>query len=333
MRLGELRNILDLVAYEDDTIKYDVENRYDGKRFFVKNFSNLIEALTQLSKQSWVKDDTSIVKELNKEYGGDSKTIEISPEQHNSLSTLINSLNTRLPVFYGLINTIVDEQDEQIVNIKLPVKNIKDLDSLNEFNKELQEVFKLVVKHHGFGGDIKFEGLDVGTSWYKILIVGHLFVYPAFIESINIAHELISLRKEWYESENTRIDVEIKEQKLATDITDADIVAYVDEKIDKKLEKKVESLLKETLDKEETKEETISSIKKGIKKAISLIEKGTEFHVSLNPPKYVLENNGGYSIDYKQMRRLIEETNKEKNAPKLIEDNYSEKAEDDKTQQ
>jgi hypothetical protein len=331
MRLGELRNIVDQATSNDNTLVYNTENLYEGKRFRVTSYSELWHALHELSKQEWGKADAAVLKELEKQYGTSASAIEISPEQHNRLNDLVNDINRSLPVFYGIIDTVVDEQDEQIVNVKLPVESIADLSELNKFNKELQEVFNLIVKYKGLNGDIKFNGIDIGTSWYKILIVGCPLVYSAFMGSIDIARELIQLRKEWYESEDIRIEVEIKEKITADQITGKQIEAYINEKITKKLEKKVKGLIHE-LPSEETQQnqEMETSISKGIQKAIKLIEQGTEFHPSLNPPEYIEEDKQGiYHIDYDQVRRLIEEKRKQEAQPKQVEHKPSQRDGDD----
>lgn len=320
MRLGELRNIVDLATSEDNKLIYDIESLYEGKRFRVKDYADLFQALTELSNQSWVKADVTILSELRKTHNSRAKSIEISPEQHNRLSALINDVNNSLPIFYGIIDTVVDTQDEQIVNVKLPVESISDLTELSKFNKELQEVFTLIVKYKGMNGDIKFDGIDIGTSWYKILVLGGPLVYSTFMGSIDIARELIQLRKEWYQSEDIRIEVEIKENKLSKDVTQKDVESYVDTKIDKKLEKKVQTLLEELPIKEsQNQHEMQSSISKGIKKAIKLIEEGAEFHPSLNAPEYVEEpSRGVYRIDYEQVRQILQEKKEEDARPKMI---------------
>ena len=218
MRLGELKKILDKATDDNWILVFDVEDLYGGQRFKIKGFSDLITALNQLIKLSWVekfddeeKNNFKFIESYYNTYR-QYQTLETSPEQKNILNTIINNINTQLPLFCSILDSLVEEQDEQIINIKLPLDVTKDFAALNKFNKKLEDVFHVLIKHKGLGGDIKFKGFDIGSAWYQISITDGMTVYLAFMGILSLAHKVIKMRKEWYESEN--IKHHIQTQKI-----------------------------------------------------------------------------------------------------------------------
>lgn len=326
MRLGELKNIINQALSDQNTLEYKVENLYEGKRYRIKEFSGLRRALNELVKQNWVNIDYSILKELSIENSNNLDAVEISPDQHNKLGALINGINKSLPIFMGILDSMVEDQDESTVNIKLPVNSIDDFKALSDFNTEVQKVFNLIVKYKGLGGEIKFIGLDVGSHWYKVLILGGPLVYPTFMGILNIAHRAIQLRKEWYASEDIRLTAKIRQEDLNNkqDLKEEDFKDYINTMIEKKIENMVDELVKDLPDNNDKTplNERKNSFSKGIKQIIDLIGKGTEFHPSLNIPEYIKKGESGrYDIDYEKVRTIVEEKREIQNEPKQIEEN------------
>jgi hypothetical protein len=330
MRLGKLKNILDAAIDQNQQLIFDVENLYDGKRFLVKNYDSLMYALKSLKSQPWVNADKKVIASLAKKYDFFKyDSIEISPDEYSQLSNLISIINKSLPQFYGILTVLVHEQDAQVVNILIPEKSIQDFDALNKFNKDLQDVFDLIVKYKGLNGDIEFQGFDVGTSWYTVLIVGGHLVYLSFLGAINIAEKMIHLRKGWYESEHIKWSVEIVKEQLnpterQADLSDDDINKHVESLVEKALSKEVSELISKLPEINGNENEMHSSICKGVKKIIPLLEKGTEFYPSLNPPEYIKQGSEyGFKIDYRKLKVLLENTEQEKleSETKQIEDN------------
>ena len=62
--------------------------------------------------------------------------------------------------------------------------------------------------------------------------------------------------------------------------------------------------LMKNLDIEENNHEVEGKIVKTVEMLEKQMEQGTEFHLSLNPPTFVQEQNGKISINYEQIRAL-----------------------------
>lgn len=333
MRLGELKNIIDQAVSDQNTIIFSSENLYEGKRFRVKGYADLIDAVEHLVNQPWVKADKKIVQELMSRHGKLHEEIEVSPDEHNRLNALVNDINKSLPVFYGILETVTPEQDEQVVNVKIPEDYTVDLEKLSSFNKELQDVFKLVVLHKGLRGDeVRFQGFDIGTSWYQMLIVGAPIAYYGFMGIIEIAEKLIHARKAWYESEEMRLSYEVKKQEMDDKKAKAfTMEEHIKPMLELKAQQSIDALIEKMGDEAPNSATEMSShLLKGLQKIIALMEKGTEFHPSLNTPEFIdTEGNAAsFHVDYDRLKKHLE-ASKQKEEPKQLENQSSATTEED----
>ena len=331
MRLGVLKKIIDEAKDDNFQLRFEAENVFSGHFYHIREYSTLITALEALADQPWLKTNTEILKDITEEYGKTATEVHISEEHFGELSQIVNEINQTLPVFYGILATLVDKQDEHIVNIKIPADSISDLDDLSQFNKELEEVFKFIVKHKGLGGDIEFKGFDTGSFWYEILITGGPIVYFALMGVIKIAKEMLQLQKAWYKNQEIRLSLEAKKRKQAEEgkpskpVTDDEIKHHVNEMVEIKIEEQVAQLIANLSESPNSSEEMKISITMGLHKLIALIEKGTEIHPSLNPPKFIKQDDEQrFEIDYERLKKIL--AKKEK--PPQIE-NKSDKDEAD----
>lgn len=312
MRLGELKNIIDdaidkdSIDEDDASLDFQSEGLYGDAVYRVHEYNRLIIAIEELIKQSWVNADTDIVRELIKKYGKKRSSVELSPEEYNPLAKVVKNINQHLPIFYSALESFVQEQEEQVVNIKIPPKYLENFDELNKFNRELQEIFKLILLHKGLGGGIKIAGFDAGTSWYSVVITGAPLVYFGFMGATDIAINLIKLRAEWYKSEEVRLMYESRKKQSKEKSDEKSVI------IEGMFEEKKQELLGDLIDKvgdssQNSKRELAISLDKGLDKIIVLIEEGAKFHPSLTPPKYIKKGEGSsFALDYDKIPQQIE---------------------------
>jgi hypothetical protein len=327
MRLGELKRLIDLVINESNQIVLETESLYEGKRFLIKGYSNLIRSLDSLQAQPWLTAEAKIVNELINRAGKKLEYLEVSPEEHSQIKNFVNNINKQLPLFYGILSQMVSEQENTVLNIKIPTREIKELNDFTEFNEELSSILDLIVKYKGLNGDYSFKGIDKGSTWYELLILGGPLVYPTLLGIIDIANRLIELRTKWYESEDVRLSVEAKKKENNSKENIEELIeTHIHMLVEIKMEKLVEELLENLDELPNQQGEMRNSIIAGLRKMIALIEKGAEFQPSLNPPDYIKNiSDKLYEIDYGQLKKSIEQQNQ----PEKLEHQPSEDEQDD----
>ena len=302
MRLGELKNKLDYVIDEEThRIVLDVESLYGNQAYQIKNFISLSDALTALGAQEWNNFDSQAFEEIKSKY--DMKdVVTISSQEYNLLKRYIDNINTKLPLFYSILEMMVNKQNEQIINIKLPEKEDFSLNNLSEINTRLDKLFKEI----NIDGTYTFKGFDIGTSWYEILIVGTL-TYKFLISALKIAQEFFKAEKLFYESGEARMNYKaalLQLKKQEEKIDDKQVKEYAKSVIKVRIEQKIEEIVKELPRNGQTEQEAISKMTKAVTAIETELNNGLEFHLSLNPPKYAEEDSGNISINYNMLREI-----------------------------
>lgn len=327
MRLGEIKNILDRATDKNHHLFYSPASLYEGQRFLIEDLVEFSLAIKVLCDQPWVTADADYVKKVLG-FGEGKDELEVSPEDHQKVTELVAAINLQLPVYYGILLHMVSPQEEQVINVKLPDSSVENLTKLNEINDTLEDVFKLIVKHKGLRGDVRFLGFDVGTSWYEFLIFGGPIVYPALLGVLDLAKRSIALRTEWHKSEDIRLAAEIKKEELqalkddgaggeSANPSTLDLETFIDAMVMRRTEAGLKALIDKLPEELNSKEEMQNSIMAGLSKVVQLMEDGAEFHPSLNPPKYLRGAAEDLSVDYEVLKKQIEEQNK--SAPAQIE--------------
>ena len=312
MRLGEIKNILDKIV-ENDKIVIDSEAKYNNQAYSIFNFKDLLEGLEILKKQEWNSWDYNFLDEYYESINKNSSNIIVSTQKYNLLNQYINNLNTKFPIFYQMLSSFVEPQEEYLINIKMP--NDLSLDKLSNINKELNTLFKEI----NADAEFKFAGFDIGTNWYKILVIGSI-TYNLFLGGIDIGTKLFQMRTEFYKSE-------IEKQHYLASLKDnetyneKDFKEYIEKFIKLQIASQVDNIVSRINIKNNNENEIKGKLLKASEKIAEQLENGIEFHLSLNPPEYVSESdNGSFEIDYEEIRKIQEEQNK----PKEITDKSKE---------
>ena len=311
MRANELKIIIDRAIDESKMLVFSPEGLYGGNRFSLEGCGDFIAALEQLIKQPWIvgvdKRAQQLIDRYNKRQS--IRDIEISPEEHDVFYNLVQIINQHMHVFYGTLESVTQEQEQDFVNIKIPQEYTQSIEDLSQFNKGLQEILKLIVSHKGFRGDVSFVGFDSGTKWYVIKISLPIALF-GFMVSVQIAHEMIATRKTWFESERARIAYEMTKRKAESSKGEKKPPTpqeYVDEAVEIQKEEKIDELIERVKDEISNNEpEMRNSLSAGIDKLVDLMEKGTEFHPSLNPPEFIEQDERGvFQLDYERLQKFL----------------------------
>lgn len=306
MRLGEIKQKIDKVRNASGFLEILSEN-FSNLFYQVKNYDSLIEILRILSKYNWSEIKNSDIDVLLVNHPENSNTV-FSSEDFNLLAILVDRVNSKLPFYYSILETMVTTQDQYLINIKLP-NSIQTLGELTSFNQRIEKIFK----KFQIDGQFEFRQFDKGTSWYEIQIIGVL-TYNYFLASLKIAQEYLKTKNEYFKSKEAKISYETYKK------TDNNLTLEVFQKewletfIREEIKTVVEEKIKETNG--DTKESLHTKLVIATTDLVRELGEGTEFHLSLNPPDFATEQAGQLIIDYKKNKALKSEQEIKKIEPK-----------------
>lgn len=325
MRIGEIRNIIRAVTDENGLILINADPIYGGQAYAVRNFKALVDAINIIANQSWNEFDFSPLKLVFDKYTKDRKHIpkgvDMELADYNVLSTYVETVNTKMPTYVSVVWSLAQDQDPQVINIKIPEK-YKTINNLTEFNNRLEKLFKII----DIDGDgAVFKGFDKGSDWYVVCLAGSE-TYHAFLASLELAQQFFTTKIEYYKSKKARLDYEaalaIQPDGKATN-TDTGFEQFKEKRMDLELEEEAKKVVEDiTQPNGREHSELVTQVIKEVKGLINEMGEGVEFHLSLNPPGYATEEGGLLSIDYKkiaehnQEQKRLEEESKQLEAPK-----------------
>ncbi len=303
MRIGEIKNIIGRAMAPDHTILMDSEGIYGGQAFNVNNFVEITDALQVLSNQKWNDSDISQVLAIIDRHLPIQNPLILTSEEFVQINTYLSLLNPKLPLFYSMLESLSEVQNELTINIKLP-EGINSFAKLNETNKNLDDVLKLF----NVDGKFEFKGFDIGTEWYETIATG-IFSYSYLLACLNIVHKVFEIRTEYFKSESARIAYEASVKQQET--TEQGFKLYEEEYVSIFINKEINKAIDEIGKNGQTKQELQSHLVNGTNKLIQQLEAGVEFHLSLNPPSFAEENKESILINYKKIREIIPKKSEE----------------------
>jgi len=299
MRIGRFNQIINAAVDGNNELQTNGTPKHGGQVFVIEKFSakaRLILALQDMKLlPSSISESTISIFSDNQKLD----ILELEASQHTEVVSLFTQVNARLPVYSDIAEKFSPDQQETVINVKLP-EGINSIDDLQGFNKRLDAIFK----KFNITGNFKIVGFDSGTEWYQIL-VDNSGLFGFVISAISLSLQAIDFRDSRKGSDDLRLakkaldaktpDNKVTEQKLLN--------GMVDEKINEDVEKTVDDL---GCPDNREKPETVAMIISAVKDLIKEIDRGTEFHLSLNPPDYAQENGMGMAIniDYKSIPKL-----------------------------
>lgn len=308
MRVGEIQKKLSSILNSSNQVVMDSIAIYGGQAYTIRNYGLIVDALEILAPQPWNTIDFNPVKSVIDEHGH-ARSAQLSVEEYTILETYISSLNQLLPIYVGVIESLTEEQDSQVINVMLP-DSIQTLAELATMNDKINDVFKLFKED----GEIVFEGFDKGTDWLILLLSGEI-TFPLFLGCLDAARKYCEVRESWYKSEKARIDYEAAAAAFEQKITEPSFEKYQENHLNNQLTSDVKKVLANLELNGRTKPERENKILAATKGLIEAMGEGVEFHLSLNPPEYATETQGNLEINYKKLQALREPKEKTKNLP------------------
>jgi len=311
MRIGEIKNIIGKVLNTQNVIQINNDPLYAGQAYRVDNFVEIMEAVDVLISQSWNVADHSQIDLLKSEHADLKNPTVLNVTQFNQLNSYISNINSQVPLFYSVLTSLTEDQDEKTINVLLPRK-INSLSELSALNERLNDILKLF----NVDGQFELKGFDVGSQWYIMLATGPM-TYAFIIACLKIAQEYFKARTEYFKSEEARISYETTLKDPEKD--DKGYEKYQIKWLQLFIEKEVSKIIDTIGQNGHTKPELQVKLVKATTKLVEELDEGTEFHLSLNPPDYAREESGRLEIDYRKIKAanpLLEEATKTIEAPK-----------------
>lgn len=295
MRLGEIKKIIERVINDKNVIQIKSTQQFGGQAVRVDNYSEIIKAIEILHEQVWNNAPFDNVKQVVEKYGSDTQSELLTAQEYTYLNQYISSVNAKLPLFYGILNTMVKPQDERIINIKLPDVANQTLENLSCINSELNTLLNTINVEGGY----EFRGFDIGTSWYEILIYGYS-TYKFLVLAIDLAQRYFDMRERYYKSKLAKLQYEAAKNEAPTK---EQLDEYIDKLVDLQIGQEIAESIS-NMGEDLNKPENLTKVAMTVKLLIKQMSKGTEFYLSLNPPKGIEETNGRITINYEEIRNL-----------------------------
>lgn len=301
MRIGRFNQIVNEATDANGELQTSGTPKHAGQVYVIKEFNVKAKLILVLQEMELLPANTPestlgiFTKNKNK------SVVEVEAAQHNEITNLFTQINTKLPVYLELAEQFSPDQEETVINVKLP-DDISSLAELQKFNKRLDTLFK----KFNVTGNFKVVGFDAGTEWYQILI-DNSGLFSLFISSVSLALQAIDFRDSRKDSDDLRLAKKaIDARDAENDITEQKLLnSMVDEKITEDSEKVVDEL---GYPDGRERPETLSMVIGAVKELVKEIDKGTEFHLSLNPPEYAKEDGSNsmpaITIDYSSIPKI-----------------------------
>ncbi len=303
MRIGDLYHRIKDATGEGEILGVEATPIYSGQAYRISNYGKLYQAISALLEcELLLVDMPQDVGEIL-ENNTNSKALELDSARYNTFVSFVQKVNTKLPIVMAVLFTFTPKQDEYTFNIKLP-SDLTRMKDISSFNNRILKIFQQ------FGiskNNVTVAGFSAGSKWYEIVLENAAWVAPFVISCIQLAFDIHKYKKEAKDSEDVKNNVTIINNYYVGDgekVTEKD---YIDNMAKEKINQGVE----ESLDKmgnpgNKEKKESVTMLVKATTELVKELDKGTEFHLSLDPPEYIREKEyGSFRIDYDSVPRQI----------------------------
>ena len=316
MRLREVKKKIEELG-SDGKITVSLKQSL-GNFFIISNSRKLFFLLQFLSEQEWNKTDfTQIQAIIDSTHALDNDEVMLDNTQYSHLNTYVNKVNEKLPIFFGIVDSLSDEQGEFDINIKLS-DEIKTVDDLNGLISEVKNLEKFANLD---GKNLEFSGFDIG-SWWITFSAGCGVVYGFIMACTKLAQEVLKTQEQYYKTKEAKIHYQmtLEDGKKATE---AGLKKYCGEYCENYLEQGAIEIAQGISKYNGASENEISEKAKNTTKSLlKIIGNGNEIHVSLNGNQIVGETeSGNIQINYEELKTFA---NEEKNTKQLDISNASE---------
>ena len=317
MRLREVKKKIEEFG-SDGKITVSLEQSL-GNFFIVSNSRKLFSLLQLLSEQKWNKTDFEQIQAIiDSSHALNNDEVMLDSTQYSYLNTYVNKVNEQLPIFFGIVDSLSDEQGEFDINIKLS-DGIKTVNDLNELTSEIKDLEKFATLD---GKKLEFSGFDVGSYWITFS-AGCAVVYGFIMACTKLAQEVLKTQEQYYKTKEAKIHYQMTLKK-GDKGTQAGLKDYCKEYCEKYLEQDAIEIAQGIGEYNGTSENEIGEkAKNAAKSLLKIIGSGNEIHVSLSSNQIIEETeNGSIQMNYEELKAFAneEKTTKQLNTASASED-------------
>ena len=292
MRLRDYQNKLKsvLADIENLAIKTETPNALILNEVTIKGLNNfnkgikLLQELKLFNKITADFNNSIFSNRIEDSFIIDNTKAKILQELRKQLIADINNLLI-------IIDSIIKDEDSNIINIKVP-ESVSSLSDLKEFINNL-DLMCCIFKE--FACDIKFKGVYSGSVWFALLIGIGTFAKPCINFLFDIADKALILRNKKLDGDRKLLEIEELKQNL--DMQQYENIynirklkneeEYTVLKVE--LAKKALDILNKTEQHIANKNEVLEKAKFSIEKMGELLDKGMEIQPAFNASEDVLQ--------------------------------------------
>lgn len=299
MRLREVKKKIEELG-SDGKITVSLR-RSLGNFFIISNSRKLFFLLQFLSEQEWNQTDFAQIQAIiDTAHALDNDEVMLDNAQYNHLNTYVNKVNEKLPIFFGIVDSLSDEQGEFDINVRLS-DEIKTVDDLNGLIFEIKNLEKFANLD---GKSLEFSGFDIG-SWWISFSAGCGVVYGFIMACTKLAQEVLKTQEQYYKTKEARIHYQmtLEDGKKATE---TGLKKYCEKYCENYLEQGAAEIAQGIGKYNGISENEISEkAKNATKSLLKIIGNGNEIHVSLNGNQIVGETeSGNIQMNYEELKTL-----------------------------
>jgi hypothetical protein len=304
MRLIEVKkNLKNLLA--GDTIQIQTEQQYSGSQTILKS-RDLFSVLEFLSGQPWNDADFAPIQAIiDKHAALNAQQITVDQTEYEQISSYVNHVNQRLPVFLGIVNAITKEQSPEDINIKLSAS----IDSPLKLEALLRDITELEKYSNIEGKGLKFSGFDKGSNW-MVLTAATSLSYGFIMACLKLAQEIMQTKENYFKTETAKIAyIASLDKTKKEELSESGFKKYLENYSEVQLNMGAQKIAKNigSVNGHQVGDIQPKAIN-ATKSLISIIGRGNEIHLSLSSPKEVSESAAGeIELDYSYLADLVQQ--------------------------
>lgn len=298
MRLRDIQTIINESAA--NLMVGNVQIPKDNQNRKINNLNAFKEAFKKVEKMGIYQSDIENLMETEAIFLTHNDSISLPNGEANNFQNLLKQLQNKLFTFNIGISSIIPEQDENSISIKLPP--INDLKELIDISKSLDTIFNQILVTKNNQTEAKIQNFDTGSKWIEITftsVIG-LTIFSQLIQTA------ILLERE--QLKNKHIEEIIRREKTITDGYE-NILSNLNEQLKHDLDdiknNSVDEIVKKANINLEEEPEYPARVKNSIDSIIKLIAKGMKFF----PSAKATEVNKEILPDFtKELKDMLPET-------------------------